>query len=82
MAALVLATNWWAFVIRGLLAILFGLLVFLMPGIALWGLVLLFGIYSVADGIFNIFNIAAAFNARPSSGAARPRRCSHDCAVQ
>ena len=61
MAVIVLATNWWAFVIRGFLAILFGLLAFLMPGIALWGLVLLFGIYSVTDGIFNI---AAAFNAR------------------
>lgn len=54
MAAVVISTNWWAFVIRGILAIVFGLLAFLMPGITLLGLVFLFGAYSIADGIFNI----------------------------
>jgi uncharacterized membrane protein HdeD (DUF308 family) len=66
MAALILTTNWWVFVIRGFLAILFGILAFLLPGPTLLGLVLLFGIYSIADGIFNI---AGAF--RAESGQSR-----------
>ena len=46
--------KWWSFVVRGLLAIIFGVLAFIMPGPSLLGLVLLFGIYSIAEGIFNI----------------------------
>ncbi len=54
----ILAGNWWTFVLRGLVAILFGLLAFFMPGMALLTLVFLFGFYAIADGVFNI---AAAF---------------------
>ena len=39
---------------RGLVAVLFGLLTFLLPGITLVTLVLLFGAYALADGFFNI----------------------------
>jgi uncharacterized membrane protein HdeD (DUF308 family) len=53
-----LAANWWAFVIRGFAAVLFGLLTLFLPGIALLTLVFLFGFYSILDGVFNI---AAAF---------------------
>jgi uncharacterized membrane protein HdeD (DUF308 family) len=49
-----LATNWWALALRGLVAVLFGLLTFLLPGITLVTLVLLFGAYALADGIFNV----------------------------
>jgi uncharacterized membrane protein HdeD (DUF308 family) len=49
-----LARNWWALALRGLVAVLFGLLTFLLPGITLATLVLLFGAYALADGIFNV----------------------------
>jgi uncharacterized membrane protein HdeD (DUF308 family) len=50
----VLADNWWALALRGLFAILFGIVAFALPGAAMLVLVLVFGAYSVADGIFNI----------------------------
>jgi uncharacterized membrane protein HdeD (DUF308 family) len=50
----VLARNWWALALRGVLAVLFGLIAFLMPGITLAAIVLLFGAYAVVDGIFAI----------------------------
>jgi uncharacterized membrane protein HdeD (DUF308 family) len=49
-----LARNWWAFALRGLVAVLFGLLTFFVPGITLVTLVLLFGAYALVDGIFNV----------------------------
>lgn len=49
-----LAKNWWALAIRGLVAILFGLLTFFVPGITLVTLVLLFGAYALVDGVFNV----------------------------
>jgi uncharacterized membrane protein HdeD (DUF308 family) len=50
----VLADNWWAVALRGLFAILFGIIAFAMPGAAMLALVLVFGAYSIADGIVNI----------------------------
>jgi uncharacterized membrane protein HdeD (DUF308 family) len=49
-----LARNWGAIAIRGVVAILFGLLTFVVPGLTLAALVLLFGAYAFVDGIFNI----------------------------
>jgi uncharacterized membrane protein HdeD (DUF308 family) len=54
MDVIVLARNWWAIAIRGVAAILFGLLAFLWPGLTLAALVLLFGAYALVDGIFSI----------------------------
>jgi uncharacterized membrane protein HdeD (DUF308 family) len=53
MAAL-LATHWWSFMLRGIAAILFGLMTFFVPGVTLLILVLLFGSYALIDGGFNI----------------------------
>ena len=49
-----LARNWWALALRGLAAVLFGVLTFIVPGITLVTLVLLFGIYALMDGFFNV----------------------------
>jgi uncharacterized membrane protein HdeD (DUF308 family) len=49
-----LARYWWALALRGVFAVLFGLLTFFMPGITLVTLVLLFGAYAVLDGIFDL----------------------------
>ena len=50
----VLARHWWAIALRGLAAIIFGILAFAMPGVTLTVLVLLFGAYALVDGIFNL----------------------------
>jgi uncharacterized membrane protein HdeD (DUF308 family) len=57
----VLASNWWVFVIRGVLAILFGIGAFVMPGVTLAVLVIMYGAYVLADGVIAA---VAAFGAR------------------
>jgi uncharacterized membrane protein HdeD (DUF308 family) len=49
-----LARNWWALLIRGVAAVIFGVLTFAAPGISLVTLILVFGAYSFADGVFAI----------------------------
>ncbi len=51
---MVLARNWWAVALRGALAILLGLIAFLLPAVFLASLVLLFGAYALVDGVFAI----------------------------
>jgi uncharacterized membrane protein HdeD (DUF308 family) len=45
---------WWAFVIRGAAAVIFGILAFVWPEITLAVLVLLWGAFALVDGIFSI----------------------------
>jgi uncharacterized membrane protein HdeD (DUF308 family) len=54
MPIIVLANNWWTLAVRGALAILFGIIAFLAPGISLTALVLLFAAFAFADGVFAI----------------------------
>lgn len=61
-APALLRTRWWAMVLRGVFAVIFGVLCFATPGPALLSLVLLFGIFAVADGIAGV--IAAFGRAR------------------
>lgn len=57
----VLRRNWWVLALRGAVAILFGILAFIWPGVTLGALVLLFGAYVLLDGIFSLI---AAFRDR------------------
>lgn len=50
----VLARNWWMVALRGVLAIVFGILTFVLPVVALQTWVLLFAAYMVVDGVVGI----------------------------
>lgn len=45
---------WWMIVLRGLAALLFGLVAIFWPGISLNALVMLFGIYAMIDGAITL----------------------------
>ena len=47
-----MAKHWWTMLIRGGVAVLFGIAVILFPDIALLTLVLLWGAYAAVDGFF------------------------------
>jgi uncharacterized membrane protein HdeD (DUF308 family) len=49
-----LSKNWWMLALRGVFAIIFGVLALIWPGITLITLVLLFGIYVLIDGVTEI----------------------------
>ena len=50
-----LTRNWWVVALRGVLAIFYGLIAFVWPGLTLEVLVLFFGAYALVDGVFTIF---------------------------
>src|SRR5260370_849352 len=50
--AAILIGNWWALALRGVAAILFAIIAFIMPGITAEVVILLFGAYALIDGIF------------------------------
>ena len=45
-----IARNWWMLFLRGLSAVIFGILAFAWPGITLASLILIFGVYAIIDG--------------------------------
>lgn len=57
--ATLLSRNWWVLLLRGLLAIAFGVLAWMQPGITITALALLFGAYAMADGILGIWGSIA-----------------------
>jgi uncharacterized membrane protein HdeD (DUF308 family) len=58
----VLAENWWAIAVRGVLGILFGILALIFPGATILSFVLVFAAYLLVDGVFAI--VAAVRAAR------------------
>lgn len=49
-----LARNSWAFVLRGVLAILFGIAAWAWPGLTLTALIWFFGAYALVQGVFAV----------------------------
>ncbi len=56
----VLARNWWALLIRGIAAVVFGVLAFVWPGSTWVAIGILFGAYAFVDGIFAIVSAVRA----------------------
>ena len=46
--------SWTSLLLRGILAIIFSIIVFVAPGIALFALIIVFGAYAFLDGILGI----------------------------
>jgi len=49
-----LTERWWVPVLRGLAAIIFGVVALVAPSISLLALVMVWGVYAIADGLFNL----------------------------
>ncbi len=63
-----LARNWWAIGIRGVVGILFGLVALFLPGATMLSLVLLFAAYLFVDGVFGIVSAIRAARAQERWG--------------
>ena len=55
-----LARHWWAIVLRGVAAVLFGLVALAAPGAVLLSLAFFFGIYVLIDGVIGLVSSARA----------------------
>lgn len=55
-----LVQNWWLFLLRGIFAIIFGLIALIFPGPTMLSLVLLFSAYMLVDGIAGIISAVRA----------------------
>jgi uncharacterized membrane protein HdeD (DUF308 family) len=67
--AQVLIGNWWALALRGVFAVIFGVIAFVRPGITAAALVLLFGAYALVDGVFALVAALRAARHHGPSGA-------------
>src|ERR1700741_1438898 len=59
-----LCKYWWLLLFRGIVAIVFGLLTFIWPGITLLTLVLFYGAFALADGVLAL--VAAVMGGAPA----------------
>jgi uncharacterized membrane protein HdeD (DUF308 family) len=55
-----LAQNWWAVALRGVIGILLGLVALLLPAATMLSLILLFAAYLLVDGVFTIISAVRA----------------------
>jgi uncharacterized membrane protein HdeD (DUF308 family) len=55
-----LARNWWAIVLRGVCAVLFGVAAFAWPGLTLAVLVIMYGAYALVDGVLAVIAVMTA----------------------
>jgi uncharacterized membrane protein HdeD (DUF308 family) len=50
----IVARRWWTVALRGLAAVILGVLAIFMPGLTFLSLVILFGVYAVVDGLLSM----------------------------
>ena len=55
----VLSRTWWLLLLRGLIAIAFGVMIWLQPEMSIVALVLIFGVYALADGALGVWTAIA-----------------------
>jgi uncharacterized membrane protein HdeD (DUF308 family) len=60
-----IARNWWAVVLRGVMAILFGVLAWTWPGVTMGALILMWGAYCFADGVLAIVSAVSGSSGQP-----------------
>lgn len=60
--------SWWALLLRGILAIIFGIIALVSPGIALLALIFVFGAYALMDGILAVVVAIQERNVLPRWG--------------
>ena len=61
--------NWWLLALRGLVAVLFGVLAFMWPGVTLITLVWLFGAFALVNGILSLVLAAKTPKGYPKVGS-------------
>jgi len=59
-----LSRYWWAFLIRGILAIGLGVVAWVWPGITLAALIIIFGAYAFVDGVFLVIKAIGSWKER------------------
>jgi len=64
-----LKLNWWLLALRGLVAVLFGVLAFMWPGATLITLVWLFGAFALVNGILSLVLAAKTPKGYPKVGS-------------
>ena len=60
-----LSRNWWALVLRGAFAVLFGLIAFVQPGITIASMMLVFAAYAFVDGVLAIVSAISGQTGKP-----------------
>lgn len=51
---------WWAVLIRGIFAVIFGIVALAWPAVTVWALVIVFGAYAIVDGLSAIYRAISA----------------------
>jgi len=59
----ILVQHWWTIMLRGAIAVLFGVIALAAPGAALLSLAFVFGIYLLADGVLGLVGTARTMSA-------------------
>ena len=55
-----IAGNWWAVVLRGVIAIALGIITLMWPAVTIGAVILLFGFYALLDGVLNLLGAVRA----------------------